>query len=124
MIRFYETLEVLNNISTEEFQKCFQQWDKLWHKCIESKGEYFEGYQICDRTKPNKPFKKKSCYFGVPPSYVCLEITQSLAFCLRYFVLLLPSNGHCLEDPLRSVQTVLLWKRCVFLEVSIPLIFI
>ena len=35
--------EVLNNISTEEFQKCFQQWEKRWHECIESKGEYFEG---------------------------------------------------------------------------------
>jgi len=23
-----ETMEVLNNISTEEFQKCFQQWEK------------------------------------------------------------------------------------------------
>ena len=38
-----KTLEVLNNISTEEFQKCFQQWEKRWHKCTESKGEYFEG---------------------------------------------------------------------------------
>jgi len=36
-------LEVLNKISTEEFQKCFQQWEKRWYKCIESKGEYFEG---------------------------------------------------------------------------------
>ena len=36
-------LEVLNNISMEEFQKCFQQWEKHWHKCIKSKGEYFEG---------------------------------------------------------------------------------
>jgi len=38
-----KTLEVLKNISTEEFQKCFQQWEKRWYKCIESKGEYFEG---------------------------------------------------------------------------------
>ena len=36
------TLEVLN-ISNEEFQKCFQQWEKRWYKHIESKGEYFEG---------------------------------------------------------------------------------
>jgi len=36
-------LEVLNNISTEDFQKCFQQWEKHWYKCIELKGEYFEG---------------------------------------------------------------------------------
>ena len=38
-----KTLEVLNNISTEEFQKFFQQWEKRWYKCIESKGEYCEG---------------------------------------------------------------------------------
>jgi len=38
-----KTLEVLNNISTEEFQKYFQQWKKRWYKCVESKGEYFEG---------------------------------------------------------------------------------
>ena len=38
-----KTLEVLNIISTEEFQKCFQQWERCWYKCIESKGEYFEG---------------------------------------------------------------------------------
>jgi hypothetical protein len=25
------------------FQKCFQQWEKRWYKCIEAKGEYFEG---------------------------------------------------------------------------------
>ena len=37
-----KTLEVLNNISTKEFRKCFQQGEK-WYKCIESKGEHFEG---------------------------------------------------------------------------------
>jgi GTP-dependent phosphoenolpyruvate carboxykinase len=36
-----KTLEVLN-VSTEELQKCFQQREKRWCKCIESKGEYFE----------------------------------------------------------------------------------
>jgi len=51
-----KTLEVLNNISIEEFQKCFQQWDKHWYKCIESKGEYFEGDYSCNSIKPNKPF--------------------------------------------------------------------
>jgi len=35
-------LEV-SNISNEEFQKRFQQWEKHWYKCIESKGDYFEG---------------------------------------------------------------------------------
>ena len=38
-----KTLEVFKNISTEEFQKCFQQWEKSWYKYIKSKGEYFEG---------------------------------------------------------------------------------
>jgi len=38
-----KTLEGLNNVSAEEFQKCFQQWEKRWYKCIESKVEYFEG---------------------------------------------------------------------------------
>jgi len=38
-----KTLEVLNNISTEEFQKCFQQWERCWYKCVESKGKYFDG---------------------------------------------------------------------------------
>ena len=35
--------EVLNNISTEKFQTCFQQWGKRWYKCVESKGGYCEG---------------------------------------------------------------------------------
>jgi len=30
-----KTLDVLNNISTEELQKCYQQWEKRWYKCIE-----------------------------------------------------------------------------------------
>jgi hypothetical protein len=38
-----ETLEVLDIIGTEEFQKCFQQWGKRWCKCFEAKGEHFEG---------------------------------------------------------------------------------
>ena len=38
-----KTPKALNSISTEEFQKCFQQWEKRWYKSIESKGEYFEG---------------------------------------------------------------------------------
>jgi len=37
-----KTLKALNNISTEELKKRFQQWEKCWYKCIESKGEYFE----------------------------------------------------------------------------------
>ena len=36
-------LEILNNITTEEFQKFLQQWKKHWCKYIESKEKYFEG---------------------------------------------------------------------------------
>jgi len=32
-----KTLEAFNNINMEEFQKCFQQWEKCWYKSIESK---------------------------------------------------------------------------------------
>jgi len=59
-----KTPEVLNNISTEEFQKCFQQWEKRWYKC---KGEYFEGDWSCYSIEPNKSFtKNNSGYFWVP----------------------------------------------------------
>ena len=54
-----KTLEVLNNISTEEFQKCFQHWKERWYKCIEAQGEYFEGDYRCSSIKPNKPCLKK-----------------------------------------------------------------
>jgi len=30
-------LEVLNNISAKEFQKCSQQWEKCWYTCNKSK---------------------------------------------------------------------------------------
>jgi len=32
-----KTLEVLNNISTEELQKCFQQWGKRWYSVLSQK---------------------------------------------------------------------------------------
>jgi hypothetical protein len=65
-----KTLEVLKNMSTEEFQTCFQQWEKRWYYCIESKGEYFEGDWSCNGIKPTKPFKKIfPVILGAPPSY-------------------------------------------------------
>ena len=36
-------LDIFNNISAEEYQKCFQQWEKCCYKCTEAKGEYSEG---------------------------------------------------------------------------------
>ena len=29
-----------------EFEKCFEDWKKRWHKCIISNGDYFEGDNI------------------------------------------------------------------------------
>ena len=29
-----------------EFNKCFDDWKKRWHKCIISGGDYFEGDEI------------------------------------------------------------------------------
>jgi hypothetical protein len=34
---------VLKDIPQQEFQKCFQQWQYSWAKCIAAQGEYFEG---------------------------------------------------------------------------------
>jgi hypothetical protein len=33
----------LKDISQQEFQKSFQQWQHCWAKCIAAQGEYFEG---------------------------------------------------------------------------------
>jgi predicted acetyltransferase len=35
--------EALKAINLQEYQNCFEQWKKLWDKCIASQGEYFEG---------------------------------------------------------------------------------
>jgi hypothetical protein len=36
----------LKAIPKIEFEKCFKDWQKLWHKCIVSYGDYFEGDNI------------------------------------------------------------------------------
>jgi hypothetical protein len=33
----------LNAIPQQEFQKCFQQWQQCWTKCIDAQEKYFEG---------------------------------------------------------------------------------
>jgi hypothetical protein len=33
----------LEALSQQEFQKCFQQWQHHWAKCVAVQGEYFEG---------------------------------------------------------------------------------
>lgn len=38
--------EQLRAITSFEFERCFQDWIKRWHKCIASEGAYFEGDNI------------------------------------------------------------------------------
>jgi hypothetical protein len=33
----------LRSLPEEAFQKCFQQWEERWAKCVESQGAYFKG---------------------------------------------------------------------------------
>jgi len=40
------SLKDLQAIPKIEFQKCFEDWKKRWHKCIISSGDYFEGNNI------------------------------------------------------------------------------
>jgi len=35
--------DLLNIIPQEAFQKCFQQWQDRWKKCVHHQGDYFEG---------------------------------------------------------------------------------
>jgi len=37
-----KTTEPLKAITLQEFQNCFEQWEKRWDKCIDCQGEYFE----------------------------------------------------------------------------------
>jgi hypothetical protein len=34
-------------VPQQEFQKCFQQWQHVWVKCIAAQGEYFKGDPLC-----------------------------------------------------------------------------
>ena len=38
--------KALKAIPENEFNKCFDDWKKRWHKCIISGGDYFEGDEI------------------------------------------------------------------------------
>ncbi|CAI6376783.1 unnamed protein product [Macrosiphum euphorbiae] len=41
-----ESLRVLKDMPKSEYQECFEDWKKRWHKCIISGGDYFEGDHI------------------------------------------------------------------------------
>jgi hypothetical protein len=49
-IPFYDitsvSLNELKAIPKMEVEKCFKDWQKRWHKCIVSNGDYFEGNNI------------------------------------------------------------------------------
>jgi len=36
----------LNNISSEDFQHCYEEWQQRWNHCIHSQGAYFEGDKL------------------------------------------------------------------------------
>ncbi len=40
------TTNFLKALTVEEFEDCFQQWERRWAKCIELEGNYFEGDRI------------------------------------------------------------------------------
>lgn len=41
-----ESLRALKDIPVEAFSECFEDWQKRWHKCILSNGDYLEGDEI------------------------------------------------------------------------------
>ena len=41
-----KTRQELSAITTDEFKKCFQEWDRRLDKCIMCNGEYFEGDKV------------------------------------------------------------------------------
>jgi hypothetical protein len=38
-----ESTTLLKGLKEDDFQGCFNQWKRMWDKCIASEGEYFEG---------------------------------------------------------------------------------
>jgi len=36
----------LNNISSEDFLHCYEEWQQRWNRCIRSQGAYFEGFKL------------------------------------------------------------------------------
>lgn len=41
-----ESKKALKAIPEIDFNNCFEDWKKRWHKCIVSEGDYFEGDEI------------------------------------------------------------------------------
>ena len=39
-------MRVLDNISSEDFLHCYEEWQQCWNHCIRSQGAYFEGDKL------------------------------------------------------------------------------
>jgi len=38
-----ESQNVLGTLREQDFQRAFQQWQRLWDRCVAAQGDYFEG---------------------------------------------------------------------------------
>ena len=38
--------DMLNTISVEDLQRCYQKWEQRLHRCVAAQGNYFEGDNI------------------------------------------------------------------------------
>jgi hypothetical protein len=38
--------KTLNNISSEDFHHCYEEWQQRWNRCLRSQGAYFEGDKL------------------------------------------------------------------------------
>jgi transposase len=41
-----KNVQALNNISSEDFLHCYEEWQQRWNRCIRSQGAYFEGDKL------------------------------------------------------------------------------
>jgi len=49
----------LNNISSEDFLHCYEEWQKIWNSCIRSQGAYFQMDKLLLHVCSIKVFLKK-----------------------------------------------------------------
>jgi len=38
-----ELQQVLNTLTSADFNECFKKWQNRWDRCIQAQGDYFEG---------------------------------------------------------------------------------
>ena len=59
-----DSKKALKAIPEIEFNKCFDDWKKRWHKCIISGGDYFEGDEIYLENSGISCKDCEACYIG------------------------------------------------------------